>query len=511
MNMHPLRHGAVALALLGAAPALFAHGLISDPPSRNWFCGVITKPDEVANNNAVYPICGDAFANDWNGGYQFMSVLTHTQGRKVVRPLPEHVCGFGSETWNGGETPWDQPIDWPTNEMRPGENTITWDITWGPHWEDTEDFRYWITKPDFEYQVGRPLSWDDFEAEPFCDLPYDPSNPNANPAVVPVMSQNLFHTTCDVPARSGRHVIYAEWGRNEWTYERFHGCVDVQFAGHNGGGGGDNGPGNGGDNDPEPSVLDAVLTLSPDVSVFIGAGSIALDATGSVGEIETYLWSVDAPDNTLYTLENADQPAATLHMADPGATADVRIRLTVTRGDTSATAVRTLRHQPESAGGVQLTDLGPLTREGRTLKAGDRVSVRLVTSTGRDVYVPATPLVLTASNAGADRWPVALAERIAADNAGVSIGVLMAEGGVAPVVDAVSNRIYVDAALDYGNAYLHIEPADTTDDEDSNDGSDGSDSGSGSKKDNNGGALGWWMLLGLGGIAAFRARATRRL
>ena len=36
---------------------------------------------------------------------------------RVVEPLPEHVCGFGSETWQGGATPWDAAIDWPTSSI----------------------------------------------------------------------------------------------------------------------------------------------------------------------------------------------------------------------------------------------------------------------------------------------------------------------------------------------------------------------------------------------------------
>jgi predicted carbohydrate-binding protein with CBM5 and CBM33 domain len=48
-------------ALLGLSSTSFGHGLIMDPPARNWFCGAITKPDQVANGVAQYPVCGDAF------------------------------------------------------------------------------------------------------------------------------------------------------------------------------------------------------------------------------------------------------------------------------------------------------------------------------------------------------------------------------------------------------------------------------------------------------------------
>jgi len=88
--------------------SLFAHGLVVNPPARNANCGVDEKPD-----NATSADCIAAFAEDFNGGYQFMSVLTHDVGRQGVTPLPNNVCGFDSETWdnynNGSTTPWDRP------------------------------------------------------------------------------------------------------------------------------------------------------------------------------------------------------------------------------------------------------------------------------------------------------------------------------------------------------------------------------------------------------------------
>lgn len=226
------RAAAAGLALLGVAVtgSAHAHGLISSPPSRNWMCGNVTRPDQAGTPQAAHPECAEAFAEDRNGGYQFMSVLTHAQGRSVVDPLPEHVCGFGSETWKGGATPWDRALDWPTTPMTAGRQRITWDISWGPHFDDTEEFRYWITKADFTFDPSRPLRWEDFEEAPFCVLQYRDDQPSANPDVVADKSKALFHTTCDVPERAGHHVIYGEWGRNKWTYERFHGCVDVAFG-----------------------------------------------------------------------------------------------------------------------------------------------------------------------------------------------------------------------------------------------------------------------------------------
>lgn len=212
----------------------FGHGYVDSPGARNYYCGAVTKPDEAANGTAEYAECGDAFANDFQGGYQYMSVLNHHEGRKVLGPVTNNVCGFDSETWNGGRTPWDESINWPVNNISSGPLTFSWDISNGPHFSDTSDFRYWITKPGFQYQIGQDLKWSDFDDQPFCDLDYNHANAGAYPNIQADEGNAHFYTTCNVPQRSGRHVIYAEWGRNEFTFERFHGCIDVQIGGGGG-------------------------------------------------------------------------------------------------------------------------------------------------------------------------------------------------------------------------------------------------------------------------------------
>lgn len=231
MNKKFIKNTGLGVVLLAFSALSFGHGFVDSPGARNYFCGKVTKPDEVSNGTAKYPVCGDAFATDFNGGYSYMSVLNHHQGRKVLGPVTKNVCGFDSETWKGGKTPWDNSINWPVNNINSGSLVFSWDISNGPHFDDSSDFRYWITKPGFVYQVGRELTWADFEDQPFCDLPYNDDNPNAYPNVRAEKANAHIHTTCTVPSRTGRHVIYAEWGREPPTYERFHGCIDVQIGG----------------------------------------------------------------------------------------------------------------------------------------------------------------------------------------------------------------------------------------------------------------------------------------
>lgn len=217
------------LSLLAPA-AILAHGVIQSPPSRSWICGGETKPDEIQFGKAKTPACSTAFKVNPLAAYNYMAVVTHSWGRAKVTPLPAHVCGFAGEFWKGAETPWDAAMAWPTTPMAPGPQTFTWNISWGPHFDDTKEFKYWITKPGFTFSPAKALTWDDFETEPFCTQEYDDKNPAANPAVSTDKPKSLFHTKCTLPQRNGHHVIYGEWGRTEPTIERFHGCVDASFG-----------------------------------------------------------------------------------------------------------------------------------------------------------------------------------------------------------------------------------------------------------------------------------------
>jgi chitin-binding protein len=421
------------------AQGAFAHGLVQDPPARNWFCGFLTKPDQVQNGVAQYPVCGGAFfapGIEPTAGYSFMSVLTHTTGRLGVGPRT-NVCGFNSETWNGGPTVWDQPIDWPTTPMTAGPRNFTWSISWGPHFSDTSDFRYWITKSSFVWQTGRALTFSDFEDAPFCDLAYNDATPNANPNLVPDKANATFLTRCTVPSRSGRHVIYAEWGRTPPTFERFHGCIDAQFSGT-----------------PPPTVT-ANFVRTPNAATFTGSGSIALNGTSSVGSNLSYLWTVSAPNPALYTITNPTSAQATLNLNVPTAAENVTVNLQVTSGNSSDTESQTFLHQP--AANTQWQDLGVLTADARTLVVGDRVSVRTVSSTGQDAFWPTTPITITSANTGSTQWPVTLATAVNAMNGNVRIGVLNSSNQVVPAANATSNRVYSMTTAGIASAFLQVQ------------------------------------------------------
>lgn len=414
---------------------LFAHGLIESPASRNWICGAITKPDQVLNGTAQYPECGTAFAVNSLAGYSFMSVLTHALGRSSVSPLPTNVCSFGSETWNGAATPWDTPMNWPTQPMGSGKQTISWNISWGPHFDDTAEFRYWITKPDFQFSSTKALTWDDFETTPFCVLNYDDKNPTANPNVTSDKATARFHTQCVIPTRNGHHVIYGEWGRKPPTYERFHSCIDAAFGGTH----------------QDPVV--ASISATPAASTITGTNTISFSAAGSQGTDLSYRWSIDSTNPSLYQLSSTSGPSTTLSLQNPEAETLFTVRLTVSNQDKSNSASLTFTHLPSIAS--HWTDLGALTTTSRTMAMGSLVRLRLVDSNGQDAYLPANPLAISAANADASQWPYALAQAINAANGNVQIGVLNNEL-ITPIQNATGNRIYAETPSDYVSAYLII-------------------------------------------------------
>jgi len=436
-----IRAAALGLLIFLSA-AVYGHGLIQDPPSRNWICGFITKPDHVQNGVAQFPVCGDAFFapnTNQTDGYSFMSVLTHTTGRLGSGPRT-NVCSFNSESFPGRTVPWDVPINWPTQPMTAGPRNFVWSISWGPHFSDTSDFRYWITRPDFVWQQGRPLSFSDFEEMPFCDLAYNDANPTGNPNITRDVPNALFTTRCTVPSRTGRHVIYGEWGRTPPTFERFHGCVDVQFSGN------------------PPPVITANIAMNPNVTTFTGTGQIALDGRGSTGQNLSYNWSFSAPNPMPYRLVGATTSQATLFIDNtPAAAQEVTVTLLITSGNSSDTETRTFLHQP--AANTVWEDLGALTADPRTLVVGDRVNVRTVSNTGVDAFCPTTPITITAANTGPTQWPVTLGNACNALNGPVRVGVLnTANNTITPAANATSNRIFAMTSANIESGFLQLQP-----------------------------------------------------
>ncbi|MBA3662082.1 MAG: lytic polysaccharide monooxygenase [Gammaproteobacteria bacterium] len=433
------------LSLLLTSVTTFAHGVIESPASREQFCGVESKPDEIYKDKMTHEKCRPIMTKEDgtmdNSVYNFMAVLTHTIGHstKTIEQLPKYVCGFASEMWSGGKTPWDRANDWPTTLIAGGQQKFTWNISWGNHFGDTEEFVYWITKPNFQFDPKKELTWNDFEATPFCNLKYNDQTPNANPNVVPDKANNRFITTCTVPTRKNRSVIYAEWGRNKNTYERFHSCIDVLFS-----------P----DTNPPVNVKAVISPLPAQVT---GPTELQLDASTSVGTNLSYNWTIDAENLAPYQLLNGQGAKARLQIANINAQQQVTVNLTVQEGQTSNRVSTQFVHLPAAVNATWKT-VGRATLDS-TLKAGDKIQLRLIDNTGKDYFFPSTPMVLTDVTAAADAWAYALAQVVNPGNQFLAkIGVLSSDNKtINPIKSATENMIYVPMTSTVVNGYIQVE------------------------------------------------------
>ena len=445
-----LFHWLSIIFILFLSTQSFAHGVIESPASREQFCGVESKPDEIYKDKMTHEECRPIMTKEDGSGamdnsiYNFMAVLTHTIGRstKPISQLPKYVCGFASEMWGGGKTPWDRANNWPTSQIKSGvKQKFVWNISWGNHFGDTEEFVYWITKPDFKFDPTKELTWDDFETTPFCSLKYNDQNPNANPDVVPDKTNNRFITNCTVPTRTNRAVIYGEWGRNSYTYERFHSCIDVTFSG--------------GDNPPPPVEVKAVIATIP--AQVNGSAVMQLDASQSTGTNLAYNWSVDADDVSPYFVQNSQSAKASLVINNIKAQQTVTINLTVSQGQTTSRANTKFLHLP-AATAATWKSVGRATLS-TALKAGDKIQLRLIDNTGKDYFFPTTPLVLTDVTAKEDMWAFTLAQMVNPGNEfSAKIGLLQSDNKtVEPVKSASANMIYVPNNSTVINGYIQEE------------------------------------------------------
>ncbi|MDX1902306.1 MAG: lytic polysaccharide monooxygenase [Gammaproteobacteria bacterium] len=432
----------ITISLMLFSIIAFSHGLIEKPASREQFCGVESKPDQIygkMTHEECRPMMTKADGSMDNSVYNFMAVLTHTTGRqgRTTSTLPKNVCGFDSENWGGSKTPWDKAINWPVNTISGGKTQFVWNISWGNHFSDTEEFAYWITKADFKFDPTKELTWNDFEDKPFCVLKYDDKNPTANPNIVPDKVNNKFTTTCTVPTRTNRAVIYGEWGRNLYTFERFHSCIDVVFSGT-----------------PQPSTVQAAIAAIP--STVTGATELTLDGSQSQGKSLSYQWSISTNDSSYYTLTDATKSIAKLAIKNPSAEQDVIVNLTVSSTDFSDHASATFTHKP--SGQDTWRNIGNALIDD-TLKAGDKISLRIIDANGKDYYFPSTPLVLDAESAQPANWAYYLGLAVnGKNNFSVNIGVLnAATQKIQPTRSATNNKVYVPKNSTIENAYVSIQ------------------------------------------------------
>ncbi|MEL7060511.1 MAG: lytic polysaccharide monooxygenase auxiliary activity family 9 protein [Acidobacteriota bacterium] len=214
-------------ALLLIAPSVvLGHGSMQTPPSRVFQCRFADNPENPENAAcaaAVDAAGSSQFLYDWNGIRQGAAAGQH----QAVVPDGE-LCSGGGDEYAGLDLARD---DWQATEISSAADG-TFEFVYlatAPH--STQDMLFFVTPQGWD--PASPLTW---EALDFVDQPGeadDPMDPFCRLTSVELETfegvGDVYRMSCPLPARTGRHVIYHVWQRND-SPEAFYACIDVIFG-----------------------------------------------------------------------------------------------------------------------------------------------------------------------------------------------------------------------------------------------------------------------------------------
>ncbi|MCM3494045.1 lytic polysaccharide monooxygenase [Paenibacillus lactis] len=216
----------MALFMVLFADKAFAHGYVESPASRALLC-----------KQGVNSDCGAIV-------YEPQS-LEAPKGWPAAGPADGKIASAGGAFPKLGEQ---SATRWSKVSISPGTTTFKWHLT-APH--ASASWKYYITKDGWDQNA--PLSRASFDLTPFCSINYGGVKPPTD-----------YTSTCNVPAKSGYHVILAVWEVAD-TANAFYNVIDVDFGGGNG--------------NPNPSVPAPTGLTSPSQT----SSSVSLAWTASTG------------------------------------------------------------------------------------------------------------------------------------------------------------------------------------------------------------------------------------
>lgn len=186
-----------AFLALGAAEAQ-AHGTTLTPASRNYVCRYLDRASEP---------CAFAWSSRPQALYDWMGYLIAKADGRHRELIPDgQLCSAGDPKYGAMDR---TSSGWLATGLQPGRQTFKWVLN-APH--ATKYYRFYITREG--YDPAQPVRWDDLE------LIHDSGARTA---------KKLESFSVDVPARTGRHVVYSVWQRSD-SPEAFYACSDVVFG-----------------------------------------------------------------------------------------------------------------------------------------------------------------------------------------------------------------------------------------------------------------------------------------
>jgi len=288
------------IVLSGASSAFYssavsAHGYVSEPASRALNC---RGPNQG---------CGQV---QWEP--------QSVEAAKTATDFPPDGK-IASGGWGGASNLDTERANWHRIPMKSGKQHIKWYLT-APH--ATTNFKYYITKPDWNNAALKPLTRSMFEDKPFCQVDMGGATP----------PNNVSHE-CVVPQRSGDHLIYAVW-RIDNTAMSFYQIIDVKFDGSN----------------TEEEVIQAPVAAIHQSSNLLTTSGLTLDGSASSGTDVSYQWEVLSNKNKV-TLTGANSSKAHIRLNTAASSdfgVDVRLTVSNAKGKDSKT-VRLEAKKPAEA------------------------------------------------------------------------------------------------------------------------------------------------------------------
>lgn len=198
---------AASLTLLAVTPgAASAHGAVFNPVSRIAAC-FAEGPE-----HPVSQVCKDLVADsgtqplyDWN---EVNIANANGQSRQLI---PDgKLCSANRDKYRALD--WAR-TDWPSTSVSAGPFAFKFRAT-AAH---SGTMTLYITKDGFD--PTKPLKWSDLDSTPVAVY----QTPRT-------ATDGYYNFTGTLPTRTGRHIIYKVWQRND-SPEAFYSCSDVVYGG----------------------------------------------------------------------------------------------------------------------------------------------------------------------------------------------------------------------------------------------------------------------------------------
>ncbi|MFE2009423.1 lytic polysaccharide monooxygenase [Streptomyces sp. NPDC059491] len=195
-----------AAALVGLTPtAAGAHGAVFNPVSRVASC--YAEGPETPKSQVCKDLVADSGTQplyDWNEVN-----IANADGQHRTLIPDGKLCSANRAKYRALD--WAR-TDWPATAVAAGSFDFKVRVT-APH---SGTMTIYITKAGFD--PTQPLKWSDLDATPVAVY-----------QTTRTSTDGFYNFTGNLPARTGRHIVYQVWQRND-SPEAFYSCSDVTFG-----------------------------------------------------------------------------------------------------------------------------------------------------------------------------------------------------------------------------------------------------------------------------------------